>query len=168
MDNSEDIIDSRDVEKRIDELSGELEAHISDWEEARENFAADPTTGDDYSAALIALADWLEIEPPVAAKIVGELSDFLEVGESENSRELRALISLKEEGEGCGDWRYGEALIRESYFVEYAKQLAEDIGAISGKETWPLACLDWEQAADELKQDYTELDFDGVSYYIRS
>jgi hypothetical protein len=28
--------------------------------------------------------------------------------------------------------------------------------------------IDWEQAAYELKQDYTEVNFDGVSYWIRS
>jgi hypothetical protein len=50
---------------------------------------------------------------------------------------------------------------------EYAEQLAEDIGAINKNATWPNDCIDWEKAADQLKQDYTEVDFDGVAYWIR-
>jgi hypothetical protein len=59
------------------------------------------------------------------------------------------------------------ALIRDSYFEDYARQLAEDIGAIDSKASWPNNHIDWEDATDALKQDYTEVDFDGVSYWIR-
>jgi antirestriction protein len=33
---------------------------------------------------------------------------------------------------------------------DYAQQLAEDIGAVSGDESWPLSCVDWERAARDL------------------
>ena len=29
-------------------------------------------------------------------------------------------------------------------------------------------CIDWAQAARELRMDYTSVDFDGVTYWIRS
>lgn len=88
--------------------------------------------------------------------------------EQEYGHELDSLRALVEEAEGCPDWAYGEALIRDSYFEEYAQQLAEDIGAIPDDAKWPCTCIDWEQAARELKYDYTSVSFDGVDYWIRS
>ncbi|MBK6906309.1 MAG: hypothetical protein IPH08_04070 [Rhodocyclaceae bacterium] len=86
----------------------------------------------------------------------------------EEAAELAALTALAEEAEGyCDDWQYGATLIRESYFEDYAQEMASDIGAINNDYGWPLNCIDWEQAARELKQDYTSFDFDGVTYYGR-
>jgi len=113
--NSEDILDSRDIIKRIEELETEEE-----------------TLDDDDKA------------------------------------ELKALKALAEEAEGCSDWEHGETLIRDSYFEDYARELAEDIGAISGDEQWPLSYIDWTAAADALKSDYTSVEYDGVTYWIRS
>lgn len=30
---------------------------------------------------------------------------------------------------------------------------------------WPYNCIDWEKAANELKQDYSTVDFEGETYY---
>ena len=113
--NSDDIIDSRDVIKRIDELEG------------------------------------------------------LDERDEDEQEELDKLKALQDEAEGYSpDWKYGATLIRESYFTKYAEQLAEDIGNYSSRDVkWPYTCIDWEKAADELKQDYTIVDFDGTDYYIR-
>ena len=88
---------------------------------------------------------------------------------ADEDRELKALKSLQDEVEGyCPDWKYGAALIRESYFTEYAEELAGDITDYDPRKVhWPFTCIDWETAADELKQDYTTVDFDGVDYYVR-
>ena len=86
----------------------------------------------------------------------------------EETIELNLLKALQDEAEGyCPDWRYGAGLVRDSYFEEYAQQLAEDIGAIDGDASWPNNCIDWERAARELKFDYTAVDFDGVIYWVR-
>ncbi len=83
--------------------------------------------------------------------------------------ELIALKALAEEGADYGaDWQYGEALIRDSYFKEYAQDLADDCGMIDTAATWPGNCIDWDRAVDELKMDYTLIAFDGVDYWIRS
>lgn len=132
--NHDDVIDSRDVTARIEELRadrGEIEAHEGDAD-----------------AALIRkyLAEWDE--------------DY--------GGELRALESLAEEASGyAADWEHGETLIRDSYFEKYAQELAEDIGAINRDAGWPNDCIDWERAARELQQDYTAVDFDGATYWIR-
>lgn len=84
------------------------------------------------------------------------------------TEELAALVALHDEGsDSISDWSYGEQLIRDSYFEEYAQQLAEEIGAIDDNAVWPQTCIDWEQAARELRYDYTSLDFDGITYWAR-
>ena len=91
-----------------------------------------------------------------------------EVWDDDLQDELESLKALAEEAEGyAADWQYGEALIRDSYFEDYARQLAEDIGAIKDDAGWPNSYIDWERAAEALQMDYTSVDFDGVTYWIR-
>jgi hypothetical protein len=87
--------------------------------------------------------------------------------EPEEQEELDALYALAEQSEGYApDWQYGETLIRDSYFQEYARQLAEDIGAIPDDlPNWVV--IDWEETADNLLVDYTSVEFDGVTYWVR-
>lgn len=86
----------------------------------------------------------------------------------EDAEELAALLKLQEEAEGyVEDWKYGATLIRDSYFEQYAEELAEEIGAVSQNVSWPNNHIDWKAAAEELKQDYTSVDFDGVEYWVR-
>ncbi len=84
-----------------------------------------------------------------------------------NARCAKAL-AMAEEAEGYCEWKDGATLIRDSYFKEYAQELAEDTGAINKDARWPTNCIDWEEAASELKQDYTEVDFDGVPYQVQN
>ncbi len=82
--------------------------------------------------------------------------------------ELAALEALQAEAEGYSpDWQYGATLIRDSYFETYAEELAEDIGAIDRNASWPLNHIDWKAAAEALQQDYTSVEFDGVTYWVR-
>lgn len=100
--------------------------------------------------------------------VIERLEELDGSDEPEEVEEREALEKLAEEAEGSPDWTYGETLIRDSYFEDYARELAEDSGMIKGDESWPLNCIDWERAADELKADYFSVDFDGVEYWIRS
>jgi len=88
----------------------------------------------------------------------------------DDAAELKALRDLVDEASGSPDWEYGETLIRDTYFKDYAQYLAEDIGAIATAAThgWPYTCIDWDKAARELQMDYTCVEFDGVDYWIRS
>ena len=69
--------------------------------------------------------------------------------------------------------RNGEYLIRESHFTEYIQDLVNECYDVPGKkfdmDKWPWSHLnmDWESCAEEAKQDYVEVDFDGVTYYLR-
>lgn len=136
--NSEDILDSRDIIARIEELESERDDLAYTLEGAEED--------KEKTEAETVLKEWDE----------------------ENADELKALKSLQNEAEGYSeDWRHGAALIRDSYFEDYARSFAEDIGAIKRDMDWPCNCIDWAEAADQLKQDYTEVDFDGVAYWVR-
>jgi hypothetical protein len=122
--NSEDMLDSRDIQERID------------WLES------DAASGDEYSDQ--------------------DCEAFAE--------ELKKLANLKEQyinDYGDSSWGYGAQFIRDSYFEEYAMQLADDIGAINEKQSWPSMYIDWERATEALQMDYTEVDYDGIIYWTR-
>jgi antirestriction protein len=59
-------------------------------------------------------------------------------------------------------------MIPEYEWEAYARELAEDIGAISKDGDWPIYCIDWERAARELAMNYSKVEVDGSIYYYRS
>lgn len=82
--------------------------------------------------------------------------------------ELAALVKLDREGrEMFSEWEYGVVLVRSDHFTDYARELAEDIGAYDKNAGWPLTHIDWDEAANALYVDYTEIDFDIYTYYGR-
>lgn len=93
--------------------------------------------------------------------------EAIETRDADEQAELDSLKALAEEGEGAADWTHGETLVRDSYFKEYAMQLADDIGAINSNATWPNNCIDWDRAASELRMDYFSVEFSDVTYWIR-
>lgn len=89
--------------------------------------------------------------------------------DEDSAAELAELTELAREGEGYSrDWAYGVQLIRESYFEDYARELADDLhGRAMQNAHWPFDCIDWDKAASELRQDYTGIEYGGVTYYVR-
>lgn len=109
----------------------------------------------------------------------GDLTDRLnelesqpddEIGLDEEEIEERdKLRSICEDGEqNISEWNDGATLVRDSYFEDYARQLAEDIGAIESDGGWPNSYIDWGRACDALKMDYSEVEIDGYTYYGRA
>lgn len=143
IDNNQDIIDSRDVVVRIEELKDERQSLVDGLHELQHADHID----------VLAVSD---AQAKIEAWDHGDEEGYL----------LKDLMDFASEGEGYGDWQNGETLIRESYFMNYAQELAEDIGAIKPGAQWPYNCIDWERAANELKIDYTELDFGGITYLM--
>lgn len=120
----------------------------------------------DSSDDLIDSRDVIEAIAEIESELEDE--DVSDDERDELTAELATLTALAEECDGVADWRYGETLIRDSYFTEYAEQLADDIGAIDANAGWPLRCIDWKQASRELQMDYTSVTFDGVNYWVRA
>ena len=83
--------------------------------------------------------------------------------------ELKSLKIFAEEVEHyCEDYIYGEALIRESAFVGYVKNLAYDtIEELRTLTMWPFNCIDWKQAAKEIRNDYMSAELEGVKYLFQ-
>lgn len=115
IDNTEDIIDSRDIIARITDLE------------------TDENNLDEY-----------------------------------DKEELTNLRTLVEDASSSSDWQYGETLIRDSHFEEYAREFAQETGAINFNIQWPYTCINWGQATRELQMDYMSVDFDGIEYWIRA
>lgn len=130
--NTDDLIDSRDVIARIDELRDALfDAH-------QEEGGCD-----------------------------SEFEAWLSGNTSEEAEELRALEALaKEGGDYAADWEYGETIIRKSYFTDYCEELVKDTGGLP-RDIPAYIVINWEATAENLKVDYTEIDFGGVPYLIR-
>jgi antirestriction protein len=97
---------------------------------------------------------------------------FNEPYTAEDAEELKALQALLSDLKGNGgdeQWRgdwYPVSLIREDYFVDYCQELLEDIGDIP-KGLPGYIVIDWEATAENLKADYSTVDFDGQTYYYR-
>lgn len=153
--NGDNIIDSRDVLERIAELESERETLADEVTTATEAVSEEEKSEVDSSNEREELQDKLE-----AAQ--ASLTDW----DDDNGKELKDLKAF--EDEGSREWRHGCMLIREDYFETYAREYAEEVGAISREDRWPCTCIDWERAAEELKHDYTGADFDGVTYYYQS
>lgn len=97
--------------------------------------------------------------------------DALEPYEVDEIAELRDLLrDLRGYGgdeQWRGDW-YPITLIDDVYFEDYARELAEDLyGDALGRAVWPFTCIDWQQAAQDLRQDYTSVDVAGRPYWYR-
>ncbi|MBB6185758.1 hypothetical protein [Rhodanobacter sp. MP7CTX1] len=139
LDNSEDVIDSRDVIARIEELEGE-----------RDNFTLPhPDGGDDVEAP----GEWAGLNPDDAAELA-TLTALADAAES--ASDWVHGESLIRESYFTD---YIEELVKDCY--ETPK------GMDSGAWPWRHMTMDWEAAADEAKADYDEVDFDGVTYLIR-
>ncbi len=104
--------------------------------------------------------------------VIARVEELREQGAADRDHEEEVeyvnLIALAEKGaDSAPDWTYGETLVRDSYFKDYAQELADDLGLISDDAKWPATCIDWDRAARELQQDYTSIKFDGVTYWVR-
>ena len=124
--NSDDVIDSRSIIERIEELTEERDSFEKGGHEA----------------------DWSLANP-------------------DEADELKALEALAEEAEGYApDWKHGATLIRDSYFVDYAEELCKDIGDMP-QDIPSYIEIDWEKTAENIQVDYTSVEFDGVTYWVR-
>jgi hypothetical protein len=135
-----DIIDIRDVIARVEELREARDAYENDKE----------TQGLPDGAA----PEWAIVNTDDAAELAS----------------LETLLGDCEGNGGDEKWEgswYPLTLIHEDYFETYARELAEDIGAINKDAPWPARHIDWAAASEELKEDYTIIEYDGQTYYAR-
>jgi hypothetical protein len=135
--NSADLIDVRDIIARVEDLEAERETYLAQYGESMG----------------VRAEHWSESTDEGA-----ELNDLTNV--------LDALEGMGSDEQWRGVW-YPVTLVRDSYFREYAQETAEDCGLITEGAGWPNNCIDWDQAARELRMDYSAIEYGGVTYWTR-
>jgi antirestriction protein len=134
-------IDTRDLAGELDDLEARQDAVAAFVEELE-------TTDEQEIAAAVEVAE--DLDP---------------LTEEEQTR----LSELRDLADEIGDeWRYGATMIPEDDFAGYAQELAEDCGMVPHGVGWPVNHIDWEAAADELRIDYTEVEWEGTTYLVRT
>lgn len=151
--NSDDYIDSRDVIARLEELESEHQALVGAVESATE---------------CLETGDYLEGEKEERETELADAKAALDEWlESADGDELTALRSFAEDGSNSADdWDHGATLIRDSYFVEAMQELVQDIGDLP-RDIPSYLEIDWDATARNLQADYSSVEFDGVTYWVR-
>ena len=113
-----------------------------------------------------------EIEEDIAAiddDALPDVEGHIAADRKELQDELDILNELVEVIDGySGDSaKDGVTLVAESYWVEYAQELADDIGALPKEFSWPTSYIDWDRAASDLKMDYTSVQIGSEDYWFR-
>jgi hypothetical protein len=155
--NGDDVIDSRDVIDRIAYLEELRDKAVRRLADIRSRIESGTATDEDIETLVDA---WTLLD---GTEVV-YMADFCEP----EDEELAALQALAAHGEQHPGWESGVALIHDSHFEDYARQLAEDIGAIEDADIWPCNLIDWELAAEALRADYCHVDYAGSDYWMRS
>lgn len=141
--NYDDTIDTRDAQATIDRL---FPWKVEDWNGEQQ---------DEYKTQ------------EEAEEFQRDHPEWYVVEDDDESQLLAGLLKLRDQVDGS-EWDSGATLVRDSYFKEYAQQYADDIhGSAVRDATWPFDHIDWEDAADELRMDYTSVDFAGETYWYR-
>lgn len=114
--------------------------------------------------------DTIDVRDVIAR--VEELRETKAEHDADEAKELTTLEKLLSELAGYGgdeqwegDW-YPITLIRDSYFTEAVQQLCEDTGDLPNGIPGYFV-IDWEATANNLRVDYSSVDFDGTAYWYR-
>ncbi len=147
---NDDILDSRDLYMRQDELEtleSDRDDATAEYEEALENFENDEGTQEAVTLAL----ENLKSAQDAFTDIEREELDILRAAEKE-----------------IDGYMHGVTLIHDSYFKNYARDYARDVtGYTTDDNAWPLNCIDWDAAAEQLQSDFTEIMINGETYYYQ-
>lgn len=164
IDNTDDVIDSRDIVSRLEELKDEREAlkdALAAWDDEKGELLKDLQDNDERNDEE---EDQMNNLVDERESLVEELDDW----DTDNGDELKVLEAVNEEGESAtSDWSDGATMVRESYWSEYVKQLVDDLGDLP-RNMPSYIVIDWDATAENLEGDYTDVDFDGVTYKVRS
>lgn len=104
--------------------------------------------------------------------VIARIEEIEDSELAEEKQELASLVSFIGECKGNGgdeQWRgdwYPITAVRDSYFVEYTKELLEDCGDLP-KDLPHYIEIDWHATARNIRTDYTAVEFDGVTYWVR-
>ena len=153
-------IDTRDLQKRMDELEelrdaiGTAQTAVDEAEEARNN--------------LDLIADATEDQKDASDSVVADAQEKLEDAEAAFGKDERdELAELEEIASEVSDFRHGETLVPVSDFTDYVREMLHDCGDVT-KHIPHYVEIDWEATADNVKADYTEVRYLWDDYLVRA
>lgn len=125
------------------------------------------TNADDTidSRDIIERIEEIESDPDYCDAETGEF--IIDLVSDDDREEYDSLVKFRDDNDSVTDWQYGAIFIRDSYFEEYCQELVEDIGDLPRKIPSYIV-IDWEATADNLQADYTSVEFDGETYWVRA
>jgi len=123
----------------VDSRIDELESDMSELLDAFEELGDEAT--DAVKAAMFKLSD-------------SDESDY---------EELLKLKAFKEEV--GSEWANDPQFVSDGNFESFAADLARE--TTTDLSSWPMSCIDWKAAAEELQQDYSSIEYDGTTYWYR-
>ena len=163
--NTDDLINSSDVAERIESLQDELsELHELELviEESQDELSSLERLQDEGSLSFDGNRD--------ANLGISILRDRLLIARGEEftieeyEDELSDLRRLQEDAGLDVEQNRIDVLIRDSYFLKYTQQLAENWTLMCDR--WPNTHINWDSAMEELQQDYNYVSFNGVGYWV--
>lgn len=146
-------IDTRDLETKREELKDSL---LEDWNEKFENNQVD-----EFCQIKFELLDGDDFEN-IDRETIQEFKDYWE-------DEYKEIEEIDEVEQAVGsEFSYGCTLIDEDDFEDYCEEFCLDVGYIS-KDIPHLIRnnIDFEGIADDMKQDYSEVEYQGTTYLFR-
>jgi len=152
---------TRDLERRREELQDELDSlkeSLAEATEAYEEAASEyreASTDEEIEEA----QNFMDQKGDDRDDAATDLHEWQE----ENQEELDELTSLSEE---ISEWQDGATLIPEDEFTEYCQELLEDTGDLP-KDIPHYIVIDWEATANNLRVDYTEVEYQGTTYLVK-
>ena len=149
------IIDTRDLHDRLEELKDKQDEIQNKKDEIKE--------AEDIPYKVISPEAAKEYEEELE-DLVKELEELESDFDADEREELNELENMESE---IPEWRHGETLIPENYWIEYCEELCKDIGYISDDFPWWIE-IDWSATAENIKADYSEIEYQGTTYLYRS
>lgn len=86
---------------------------------------------------------------------------------TDEEHELKMLKKIAEEAGSCNaDFPDCAILVTASYLEDCAEQLYEGMGVLDELPDEILRHINWDGVAEDMKESYAKIDFDGELYYI--
>ena len=145
------IIDTRDLIEKRDELKQSILDDFND------KFNTEFDDFDDVILDRLDSEDFEHIDKDA-------IEDFKIYWETKY-KEIEEINQVEEEV--GSEFSYGCTLIEEDDFEDYCEELVIDCGYIP-KDFPSWIEIDWEATASNMKQDYSELDYQGITYLFRA
>ena len=145
------IIDTRDLIEKRDELKQSI---LDDFNDKFN------TEFDDFDDVILDRLDSEDFEH-IDKDAIEDLKIYWET----EYKEIEEINQVEEEV--GSEFSYGCTLIEEDDFEDYCEELVIDCGYIPNDfPSW--IEIDWEATASNMKQDYSELDYQGITYLFRA